>query len=179
MFYIASTRFNNLTWNENIQYRNKSGETVIYGNHIKIRNIYPLGSLLFVIEMNNELNRVEGIGLIKNSLVHDKRHKIYDNAEYNRYIYRGDYWISRNEISQLDMEIIDICDLILFKGKSHLKRQSGISVVTDKLFTNWKFEQRYLKNKIKRLFIYKFQHNATTSTGENDRHISLLEQEEN
>ena len=37
--------------------------------------------------MNNERNRIEGIGLIKNLLVVDKRHKIYENNDYNRYIY--------------------------------------------------------------------------------------------
>ena len=95
MFYLACTRFNDSTYKDNIDYRNNNNEDVIYGAPLQIRNIYPAGSLLFVAEMNNERNRIEGIGLIKNLLVFDKRHKIYENTDYNRYIYRGKYWLSR------------------------------------------------------------------------------------
>jgi len=153
MFYIACTRFNKLTYKENLDYRNKNKEDVIYGAALKIRNIYSAGSLIFVAEMNNETNKIEGIGLIKNSLVSDKRHKIYENNEYNRYIYRGKYWLSRNQIENLDNEIIEILDNILFKGKSHLKFRTGITILTEKLFTHWNYELRTLKNKIKYLFI--------------------------
>jgi GTPase involved in cell partitioning and DNA repair len=69
MFYIACTRFNNDTYKENMDYRLKYNETVIYGPSYKIRDIYPYGALIFVVEMNNEKNKIEGIGLIKNSLV--------------------------------------------------------------------------------------------------------------
>jgi hypothetical protein len=153
MFYIACTRFNKLTYKENLDYRNNNKEEVIYGAALKIRNIYSSGSLIFVAEMNNETNKIEGIGLIKNLLVSDKRHKIYENNEYNRYIYRGKYWLSRNQIENLDNEIIEILDNILFKGKSHLKFRTGITILTEKLFTHWNYELRTLKNKIKFLFI--------------------------
>ena len=80
MFYLACTRFNNSTYTDNINYRNHNNEDVIYGTPLPIRNIYPAGSLLVVAEMNNETNKIEGIGLIKNSLVYDKRNKIYENT---------------------------------------------------------------------------------------------------
>jgi hypothetical protein len=153
MFYIACTRFNKLTYKENLDYRINNKEEVIYGAALKIRNIYSAGSLIFVAEMNNETNKIEGIGLIKNLLVSDKRHKIYENNEYNRYIYRGKYWLSRNQIENLDNEIIEILDNILFKGKSHLKFRTGITILTETLFTHWNYELRTLKNKIKFLFI--------------------------
>jgi hypothetical protein len=153
MFYIACTRFNKLTYKENLDYRINNKEEVIYGAALKIRNIYSAGSLIFVAEMNNETNKIEGIGLIKNLLVSDKRHKIYENNEYNRYIYRGKYWLSRNQIENLDNEIIEILDNILFKGKSHLKFRTGITILTETLFTHWNYELRTLKNKIKYLFI--------------------------
>ena len=152
MFYIACTRFNNDTYKENTKYRLKHNIDVIYGSSFKNRNIYEPGSLLFVAEMNNETNKIEGIGLIKNLLVTDKHYKIYENDDYNRYIYRGTYWISRENIELIDKDIIEIFDNILFKGKSHLKRMSGITVLTDKLFTNWNYELRTLKNKVKGLF---------------------------
>lgn len=152
MFYIASTRFNNKTYRENHAYREKHLEPVIYGTDIKINHKYSPGSLIFVIEMNNDKDQIEGIGLIRNNLVHDTK-KIYDNPDYNRYVYRGDYWLDRETILSVDKDIVKICDLILFKGKSHMKRVSGISVLTEKLFTNWIFELKDLKEKIKSLFL--------------------------
>ena len=153
MFHIACTRFNNSTYKENIEYRQKNKEDVIYGSAFKIRDIYSPGCLIFVAEMNNETNKIEGIGLIRNLLVSDKRHKIYENSDYNRYIYRGKYWINRIQLDNLDIEIGQILDNILFKGKSHLKFRTGITIITDKLFTHWDYELRTLKNKIKYSFL--------------------------
>ena len=153
MFYIASTRFNNDTYSENISYRKKSGIPVIYGTSIRIQDKYDVGTLMFVVEMNNEENRIEGIGLIRNTLVYDKKHVIYSNSDYNRYLYKGDYWISRATILEKDAEIAEICDTVLFKGKSHLKRVSGISVLTAQLFTNWDYKLCVLKEKIRGLFL--------------------------
>jgi hypothetical protein len=160
MFHIACTRFNNTTYDENMCYRKKHNEPTIYGSTLKIRDIYSLGALIFIVEMNNEKNKIEGIGLIKNLLVCDKRHKIYDNNEYNRYIYRGKYWLSREQINEFNQVILEILDTILFKGKSHLKCRIGITIITEKLFTHWIYELKDLKNKIKDLFIYYFKDNV-------------------
>jgi hypothetical protein len=178
MFYIACTRFNKLTYKENLDYRINNKEEVIYGAALKIRNIYSAGSLMFVAEMNNETNKIEGIGLIKNSLVSDKRHKIYENNDYNRYIYRGNYWLSRNQIENLDNEIIEILDNILFKGKSHLKFRTGITILTEKLFTHWNYELRTLKNKIKFLFIDYFNLIKDNHNDENEFYNEVEEKDE-
>jgi hypothetical protein len=159
MFYIACTRFNNITYNENITYRNTHQEIVIYGSTLKIREIYPLGCLIFIAEMNNDENRIEGIGLIQNLLVNDRTHHIYDNTEYNRYIYRGKYWLNRTQINQFDPIILEIFDNILFKGKSHLKCRIGITIITERLFIHWNYDLRDLKYKVKNLFIYYFTYN--------------------
>ena len=166
MFHLASTRFNCKSYQENINYRIKNGIQVIYGSSFKIRDIYSPGSLIFVAEMNNETNKVEGIGLIKNLLVSDKNYRIYDDILYNRYIYRGNYWLSRNQIDELDPEIIEIFDNILFKGKSNMKRMSGITVLTKKLFTNWNYELDDLKNKVKNAFLNYFKHKINFATEE-------------
>jgi hypothetical protein len=158
MFYLACTRFNNNTYNENICYRYKYNEKVIYGSILKIREIYPKETLIFIAEMNNNDNKIEGIGLIKNILVYDRKHKIHDNNEYNRYIYRGKYWLSRAQILEVDFEILNIFDNILFKGKSHLKNRIGIRIITDKLFIHWpSFDLITLKNKVKNVFLHYFQ----------------------
>ena len=153
MYYIATTRFNNATFAENMAYRKKTGESVLYGPSIRIHEKYSIGCIMFVFEMNNEENRIEGIGVIKNQTVHDKKYKIYSESDYNRIIYRGSHWLSREQLLELDEELVTIFDKMLFKGKSHLKRQSGITVVTEKLTKKWEQDLHNLKRRIRDIFI--------------------------
>jgi len=159
MYHIATTRFNNATFAENMAYRQKVLETVLYGPSIRIHEKYSIGCTLFVFEMNNEKNRIEGIGVIKNQVVYDKKYKIYSESDYNRIIYRGSYWLSREQLLEIDPELIDIFDKMLFKGKSHLKRQSGITVVTEKLTKKWEQDLDQLKRRIRDIFIRQFKLN--------------------
>lgn len=156
MFYLACTRFNDATYAENMNYRIKHNEKAIYGLTIKIRETYLPGTLMFIAEMNNQQNRIEGISLIKNLLVCDKRHNIYENSEYNRYIYRGNYWLSRAQINEFNPEILEIFDNILFKKKSHLKRRIGITIITEKIFNHWDYEFEILKKMVKKMFLNYF-----------------------
>jgi hypothetical protein len=155
MFYIASTRFTNETYSENINYRIKNENKIFYGILRPIRTIYPRGALIFVVEMNNNTNKIEGIGLIKNYISYEK-HKIYSDNNYNRYCYKAKYWISKEDISNIDSDLVDILELVLFKGKSNMKRITGISILTDKLFKNWNMELNIIKQKVKNLFIRYF-----------------------
>ena len=159
MFYLACTRFNNATYAENTNYRNKHNENVIYGTTLQIRHIYDLGIQIFVVEMNNEENKIEGIGLIKNLLVCDKRHKIYENDEYNRYIYKGKYWLSRSQINNVNEKITEMFENALFKGKSHLKCRMGITIITQKLFVHWNYDLQIVKNMVKHVFLGYFKYN--------------------
>ena len=159
--YIACTRFTNTTLSENISYKNTINQPVIYGSSVKIKNTYDKGCLIFVAEMNNTTNKIEGIGLIRNTLI-PETHKIYKNCEYNRYIYKGNYWLSREQLNNLDEDIVEILDIILFKGKSHLKRFIGITILTKKLFTNWAFDLDDLINKIKNAFLRHFSEELLT-----------------
>jgi hypothetical protein len=177
MFHIASTRFNNETYETNMSYRKKTESAVIYGTSIQVQRKYDSGSLMFVIEMNNEENRIEGIGLIRNTLVTERRHHIYSNNDYNRFIYHGDYWLSRKQLDDLNPEIVEICDLVLFKGKSHLKRQSGISVLTKQLFTNWDYSLFKMKEQIRGAFIKVFKSN--NNINENNLKTAIIINENN
>ena len=156
--YIGSTRFNNETLEENYNYRiQKNIKGCIYGSCMMINEKYPVNSTIFVIEMNNTTNEIAGIGLIKNRIKTDKKYKIYEEGNFNGYTYGGNFWISREQISQCDPEIIEIFDKILFKGKSNLKRISGISVVTDKLFQRWEYDGSMILRQINRMFVEIFQ----------------------
>ena len=159
MFHIATTRFNNNTWDENQRYRNNNNVPVIYGTDLKIRSTYLPGMCLFVIEMNNESNKIMGMGVITNTLVPETHH-IYKNYAYNFYIYQGKQWFSRDTIYNYDPEIVDVFDTVLFKGKSHLKRQTGITIISETLFRNWtQYNLDILKQKIRNMYIH---HKITT-----------------
>jgi len=131
---IASTRFNNHTWNENANYRNKiQHDGCIYGCPQSISSKIPQDSLLYIFEMNNSLNRIEGIGLIKNKIYYDHYYKIYSDGNYNRFVYRSSYRINRDYLEMNYPDILSLFESILFKGKSHLKRGFGITRVPEKL----------------------------------------------
>ena len=156
MFHIATTRFNNSTFLENMEYRDKHKFPVIYGTMIKIHRKIDIGSFLFIVEMNNETNKIEGIGLVKNSLALERKYKIYENDDYNRYIYRGNYWLSRQQILDFDSSIVEVYDKILFKGKTHLKRACGITVLNEKLFISWKLNMAFWKEQVRQMFVHTF-----------------------
>jgi hypothetical protein len=156
MFHIATTRFNNSTFLENMEYRDKHKFPVIYGTMIKIHRKIDIGSFLFIVEMNNDTNKIEGIGLVKNSLALERKYKIYENDDYNRYIYRGNYWLSRQQILDFDSSIVEVYDKILFKGKTHLKRACGITVLNEKLFISWKLNMAFWKELVRQMFVQMF-----------------------
>ena len=128
---IMVTRFNNQTWAENKAWREKNDfKGCIYNSPVSLKNNIPVMSDVYVIEMNNQENRIEGIGKIKNKIFVDRRYKIYSDNNYNRYTYKGKKRIDRESI--LDRESISTIEKLeqmLFKGKAHLKRGQGISKI--------------------------------------------------
>jgi hypothetical protein len=106
--------------------------------------------------MNNELNQIEGIGLIKNTIQYDKYFKVYQDCNLNRYVFKGKYRINREELIRYNSKLVEILDNILFKGKTHLKRGSGITTITDKLLKNERCEGLDIKSIIKEIFINDF-----------------------
>ena len=136
MFTLASTRFNNSTLEENKNYRTKTNNACIYCSPQRMSPKIKADSLVFIVEMNNELNQIEGIGLIKNTINFDKYFKVYEDSNLNRYVFKGNYRINREELIRYNSKLVEILDNILFKGKTHLKRGSGITTITDKLLKN-------------------------------------------
>ena len=134
---IMVTRFNNETWSENKAWREKHDfKGCIYNSSINLKNNIPIMSDVYIIEMNNQENRIEGIGKIKNKIFVDRRYKIYSDNNYNRYTYKGKKRIDRESIldteSILDREstsTLEKLEQMLFKGKAHLKRGQGISKI--------------------------------------------------
>ena len=157
MTYIASTRFSNETWEEHEKYMiKKNFDGCMYSNRQMIQDRIPLHILIFVIEMNNSTNKIQGIGLIRNSICSDKYFKVYENGEYNINTYKGKYRLSREQLTQINPKIVQCLDHVLFKGKTHLKRLAGITIVPDKLLYHEKCVGIDMKKEIKDAFVNTF-----------------------
>ncbi len=66
MYTIVTTRFNNETLESNYAYRRKHGFACMYCCPQELSPKIHYNTPVFVIEMNNQKNQIEGIGLIKN-----------------------------------------------------------------------------------------------------------------
>jgi hypothetical protein len=153
MISIVTTRYNNDTWEESVYYRNKYKIPCIYGSPLEMSPRICLDSSVFVIEMNNTKNRIEGIGLIKNKSYMDRYYKIYQEGNYNRYIYKSNYHIFRDQLMEHNEKMVKILDYILFKEKTHLKRGSGFTTIPEKILKLPICENIDLKKELKEIFI--------------------------
>lgn len=133
---ILTCRFNNETFEENQVFRDLHPENgCVYGSPGMLTESCKFNSLYFVVEMNNQCNRIEGIGLIVNKvIISDPRYCIYKNGNYNRYTYKGRYRLSRDMIERYNSGLLEVFDYILFKEKTHLKRGSGFTKIPKKLY---------------------------------------------
>ena len=95
---LATTRFNNFTWDENCKMRNKNTTAkCIYAVPMQITSRIVLDSNIFVLEMNNDQNKIMGIGLIKNHPVAGK-YAVHSAHNYNRIVYIGKWLIDREDM---------------------------------------------------------------------------------
>jgi len=132
MFYIGTVRFSNETFQENKKWREDNNwDGCVYGSPIPIaKSPYwrrvDMGAKIFILEMNNDENKIEGIGCIKNFIRYDLSDKIYEDNNYNRYIYRSSNRMDRKDIKD---DVLIFLENIVFRGKGHLKRSHGISII--------------------------------------------------
>jgi hypothetical protein len=75
--------------------------------------------------MNNDTNKIMGIGMIRNHPVLNKFF-VYDNGNYNRYVYIGKNRISRTDMSEEEEKVMQIFDILCFQGNRHMKRGQGL-----------------------------------------------------
>ena len=123
------TRFNNSTWNENKRWREINNyDGCIYNSPVYIKEIIPLRIVLYVIEMNNDTNKILGFGKIINKVYTDRKYRVYEERNYNRFTYRGTKRIDIDNIENNEIKAkIQKLEERLFKGKGHLKRGQGIT----------------------------------------------------
>lgn len=155
---IATSRFNEDTWRENQVYRATNPTArCIYGCPVKISDKIPLGYPVFIVEMNNSTNKIEGIGLIKNTVSFDKYYSVYKAGNYNRYVYKSEWYIPRDQLAVHNDQMVQNLDYILFKEKTHLKRGSGITRIPEKLLKHKRCGEMNMPKELRLLFIDKFK----------------------
>ena len=162
MYTLVSTRFNNDTWRENGEYRLKHNYKCIYSDQQKMSPKILEDSLVFVIEMNNDTNKIEGIGLIKNKPVTNRYYKVHEDGNTNRFIYVGNYFLEREVIDDYNPLLVYVLEEILFKGYTHSKRGSGLTTIPEKVLKLDICEGMDIKKEIKRIFIGHFRDKLIT-----------------
>jgi hypothetical protein len=141
MYTIVTTRFTHTTWESNQNYRIKNNITgCIYGSPQEMSPKIFNDSIVFVVEMNNDSNNIEGIGMVRNRAHLDKYYNIYKEGNYNRFIYKSNYRLDRDKLLKYNHVLVEILDYILFYEKSHLKRGSGFTTITPKFLASKKDE---------------------------------------
>ena len=129
--FIMTSRFNNSTWSENNQFRqtindqtnNKIG--CIYCAPNKVAQYIQVESHMFVLEMNNDTNKIMGIGLVRNHPICNK-YRVYKNGNYNRYVYVSKHRIDRTDMTESEETIMKAFDILCFTGNRHMKRGQGL-----------------------------------------------------
>ena len=126
--FIVTSRFNQQTWSENLTFRNNNTKFgCIYCAPIVVTSMVPIDVPIFVLEMNNDTNRIMGIGMVKNH-PHMNKFPVYDNGNYNRYQYIGKTRIDRQEMTQEEETIMRVFDILCFTGNTHQKRGNGLKL---------------------------------------------------
>jgi hypothetical protein len=131
--HIMTTRFNNATKSDNETYINtlKDPEiNCIYSSCLLVNNrLVQSRDIMFVLEMNNDTNKIMGVGMVRNCIPTTcYTHKIYNIEKYNMFSYVGKHHIKRSEMCHWEEGIMSILDILCFKGIRHQKRCDGITV---------------------------------------------------
>lgn len=133
IIYVTTTRFNQETYHENRGWRRQHNyDGCIYGSPIKMNHQIPPEANVFIIEMNNSNNKINGIGLLLNRTYLDKKYNIYSDNNYNRYVYKGHFRVSRHYLKKEHMQELRQLEDMVFKRHTHSKRGQGFMLIPKK-----------------------------------------------
>jgi hypothetical protein len=125
---LGTSRFSDATLAENEAFRLRNSSVgCVYCCPSPITSKIPKDMVVFVLEMNNTVNRIAGIGMIKNRAIVDK-YKVYVNNSYNRHVYMGKTRISREEMTEEEEQLMRVFDALCFRGAKNMKRGQGITL---------------------------------------------------
>tara|TARA_Y200000002_G_C22667355_1_gene658542 strand:+ start:655 stop:1200 length:546 start_codon:yes stop_codon:yes gene_type:complete len=132
---LLTSRFNNKTLNENRNYKNKKKLGCIYCSPCPISVNIPSESIMFILEMNNDKNMIEGIGMVRNKAYVNK-YNVYEDGNYNRYVFIGNNFIDRKAMNENEELVMKAFDILCFKGNNHMKRGQGLKQFPTRLLFN-------------------------------------------
>ena len=126
-FDIYTTRFNSHTYQENQRYKENMLDGFngsLYSTMLPLPVSAPMDKYIFVIDMNNTINRIMGFGFIKNKLAKQQDIRIYGDPGFNNFIYKSDFYLPIDEKIEDKWKtfIYDEFESNLFSGKAHMKR---------------------------------------------------------
>jgi len=134
--HLLTSRFNTETRKQNELYRNKKWPNgCLYCSPEQISQKIPIDAKIIVLEMDNDMNQIFGIGLLTNKPFFNK-YSIYTDENYNRYNYIGKYRITREELTEKEEPVFKALDILCFTGNEHMKRGHGLKAFPMKLLMN-------------------------------------------
>lgn len=157
MITVVTGRYDHESWNNTLRYREKHRLACIYAPPTRLSALIDLNSPVYVIEMNNSINQIMGIGLIRNKIETDKVYKVQTDSNCNRYIYKGEYHISRELLYQHNPRLVYVLDQILFKGRTHSKRPTGLTRIPEKVLKFDICDGLDIKTEIRNIFVDHFK----------------------
>ena len=126
--YLLTSRFSTKTWCENENYRStRENMKCIYCSPGPISCNIPNDSIMFILEMNNDTNKIIGIGMVRNHPILNK-YSVYSEGNYNRYVFVGKNRIDRNQMCEEEERIMKVFDILCFTGNKHMKRGQGLKL---------------------------------------------------
>ena len=150
-FHIGTVRFTNKTYTENIKWKErKNHKGCVYGLDTKITDNINKGEYIFVLEMNNDKNKIMGIGLIKNVTIPIERSRIYEDEIYNNHVYKGKKHITREKLMEMKSDMVLFLEKILFHGCHHFKRGNGCTILTKDRIAQAEYYDRHIQRRIYR-----------------------------
>jgi hypothetical protein len=131
--HVLTTRFNSETWNENITFREKYNYVgCIYNSPRLMSPKVKPDNIVYMLEMNNTLNRIEGIGSLINRPVLHKHYKIHVDENYNRFAFKSHIRMDREQLLAENCDLLELLETLCFKGKTHVKRGHGFMSISRK-----------------------------------------------
>jgi hypothetical protein len=106
-----------------------------------LKQSIKLNEWVIVLEMHNDINKIIGLGLMRNIPI--KNNKIYSCGNYNRFTYEGHIRIDLSNDDVLTTEeriVIRILELSLFYGQKHSKRAKGICELPSRIIMLYDFK---------------------------------------
>jgi len=140
MKQIGVTRFTDDTYKQNKLWKEiKKYNGCVYGfdREISLSNFNYMDEI-YTIDIRCTPNtkksppHIYGIGKLRFITKPEWRSRIYSNQEYNRFVYKGDTYKTKEEliINEENKETIELLEKMLCTGARHLKRGDGLTKLT-------------------------------------------------